>query len=157
MEVMEARLCIDRPLRRSVPDGHFRSTSSACGIWRGASSRRETRTRRNFWDSALHRLIAQAAGNRPLMTMFSLLDEARITQTWRTQIESPLARDAEGHDGEQPRHHRRHRGRQFRGGSRSDAPTSHDADGNLSKAVTKARRAAGHQPNPWKPRTGGMR
>lgn len=36
-----------------------------------------------LWDGALHRLIAQAAGNRPLMTMFSLLDEVRGSETWR--------------------------------------------------------------------------
>jgi len=37
-----------------------------------------------LWDGTLHRLIAQTAANRPLMTMFAMLDEVRSNETWRT-------------------------------------------------------------------------
>ncbi|KGB82672.1 MAG: FCD domain-containing protein [Pseudomonadota bacterium] len=37
-----------------------------------------------LWDGALHRLIARTAGNRVLLTAFSLLDEIRASEAWRT-------------------------------------------------------------------------
>ena len=46
-----------------------------------------------LWDGTLHRLIAQTAGNRPMMTMLALLDEVRGNETWRA-IRS-MARSAE--------------------------------------------------------------
>lgn len=83
MEVMEARLAVEPILaslcaRRALP----------VEIERMRHLARRTLEARDpdsveLWDSALHRLIAQAAGNRPLMTMFSLLDEVRGTETWR--------------------------------------------------------------------------
>ncbi len=36
-----------------------------------------------LWDSALHRLIARTAGNMPLLTAFSMLDEIRSNAAWR--------------------------------------------------------------------------
>jgi GntR family transcriptional regulator, transcriptional repressor for pyruvate dehydrogenase complex len=83
MEVMEARLAVEPILaslcaRRALPDDIERMRHLA----------RRTLEARDMdsvelWDSALHRLIAQAAGNRPLMTMFSMLDEVRGTAGWR--------------------------------------------------------------------------
>jgi DNA-binding FadR family transcriptional regulator len=35
-----------------------------------------------LWDGALHRLIAQCARNRPLLTAFSLLDRIRSNPDW---------------------------------------------------------------------------
>ncbi len=35
-----------------------------------------------LWDGAFHRLIAQCAGNRPLLTAFALLDKIRSNPTW---------------------------------------------------------------------------
>ncbi len=83
MEVMEARLAVEPILaslcaRRALPDDIERMRHLA----------RRTHEAHDpdsveLWDSALHRLIAQTAGNRPLMTMFSLLDEVRGTAGWR--------------------------------------------------------------------------
>lgn len=56
-----------------------------------------------LWDGTLHRLIAQTAGNRPMMTMFALLDEVRSNENWRT-IRS-MARSPESQRGSDREHH----------------------------------------------------
>lgn len=83
LQIMEARLCIEPMLaalcaRRALPDDIQRMRHLAHRtIDAGDADSTE------LWDAALHRLIAQAAGNRPLMTMFSLLDEVRGNENWR--------------------------------------------------------------------------
>ena len=84
MQVMEARLCIEPMLaslsaRRALPDDIKRMRHLA-----GRTLEARDPDSTELWDGALHRLIAQAAGNRPLLTMFSLLDEVRANETWRT-------------------------------------------------------------------------
>ena len=37
-----------------------------------------------LWDSALHRLIARMARNKPLLTAFSMIDEIRGNEKWRS-------------------------------------------------------------------------
>jgi GntR family transcriptional repressor for pyruvate dehydrogenase complex len=83
MEVMEARLSIEPALaalcaQRTLPADIERMRHLARRVM---EARDPDST--ELWDGALHRLIAQAAGNRPLMTMFSLLDEVRATESWR--------------------------------------------------------------------------
>lgn len=83
VQVMEARLCIEPALaslcaRRVLPDDIKRMRHLARRVL-DATDPDTT----ELWDGALHRLIAQAAGNRPLMTMFALLDEVRATEVWR--------------------------------------------------------------------------
>jgi DNA-binding FadR family transcriptional regulator len=83
MEVMEARLSIEPALaalsaKRALPADIERMRHLARRVM---EARDPDST--ELWDGALHRLIAQAAGNRPLMTMFSLLDEVRATEGWR--------------------------------------------------------------------------
>lgn len=83
VQVMEARLCIEPVLaslcaRRATADDIKRMRHLAHHIL-DASDPDST----ELWDGALHRLIAQAARNRPLLTMFSLLDEVRANETWR--------------------------------------------------------------------------
>jgi GntR family transcriptional regulator, transcriptional repressor for pyruvate dehydrogenase complex len=83
MEVMEARLSIEPVLaslcaRRALPTDIERMRHLARRI---LEARDPDST--ELWDGALHRLIAQTAGNRPMMTMFSLLDEVRGSETWR--------------------------------------------------------------------------
>ena len=83
MEIMEARLHVEPVLaslcaRRALP----------ADIERMRHLARRTREAGDpdsaeLWDGALHRLIARCAGNRPLLTMFSLLDEVRGTEAWR--------------------------------------------------------------------------
>ncbi|HTJ57224.1 MAG TPA: FadR/GntR family transcriptional regulator [Devosiaceae bacterium] len=91
VEVMEARLAIEPTLaalcaQRALPVQIARMRHLASRI---AEARDPDST--ELWDGALHRLIAQAAGNRPLVTMFALLDEVRATEQWqqlRSQVRS---------------------------------------------------------------------
>lgn len=83
MEVMEARLCIEPALaamcaRAALPADIARL--------RNLAARTMTATDPDsieLWDSALHRLIARTAGNKPLFTAFALIDEIRGNQNWR--------------------------------------------------------------------------
>ena len=82
MEVLEARLCIEPTLaglcaRKALPGDIERMRYLARRI---VETRDPDAT--ELWDSALHRLIARTAGNRPLLTSFALLDEIRTTEAW---------------------------------------------------------------------------
>jgi DNA-binding FadR family transcriptional regulator len=83
MEVMEARLCVEPALaalaaRRATPGDVARMRTLAART-RASGDPDST----ELWDGALHRLIARAAGNRPLLTALSMLDEIRATEGWR--------------------------------------------------------------------------
>ncbi len=83
IEVMEARLCIEPAL----------AAMSARNARPAEIERMRALARRTveagdpgsieIWDSALHRLIAQTAGNKPLLTAFSMIDEIRANPDWR--------------------------------------------------------------------------
>jgi DNA-binding FadR family transcriptional regulator len=82
MEVMEARLSIEPALAalcaqrvRDIDVERMRDLAA-----RVLEAQDPDAT--ELWDGALHRLIAKTAGNRPLMTMFTLLDEVRATESW---------------------------------------------------------------------------
>lgn len=103
MEVMEARLGIEPALaglcaRRALPEDINRMRHLA----RRTLEARDPDSA-ELWDGALHRLIAQAAGNRPLLTMFALLDEVRGSDRWRElrsrvrSLESQKVSDTEHH------------------------------------------------------------
>ena len=82
LQVMEARLCIEPEL------------AALCAIRMTADEARRLHmlARRRFeatdphatelWDSAFHRLIAQCARNKPLLTAFALLDKIRSNPDW---------------------------------------------------------------------------
>ncbi len=83
IEVMEARLCIEPEIAalcasRATPDDVARMWTLARHVYEV-----EDDEMTELWDSALHRLIAQCAGNRPLLTAFSLLDDSRATEGWQ--------------------------------------------------------------------------
>lgn len=83
IEVMEARLCIEPEIAalcasRASPDDVARMWTLARHVYEV-----EDDEMTELWDSALHRLIAQCAGNRPLLTAFSLLDDSRATEGWQ--------------------------------------------------------------------------
>ena len=83
MEVMEARLCIEPTLaamcaRHALPADIERMRNLARRT--GEASDPDSI---ELWDGALHRLIARTAGNKPLLTAFSLFDEIRGNQNWR--------------------------------------------------------------------------
>lgn len=83
IEVMEARLCLEPEIAalcatRATPDDVARMWTLARHVYEV-----EDDEMTELWDSALHRLIAQCAGNRPLLTAFSLLDDTRATEDWQ--------------------------------------------------------------------------
>lgn len=83
IEVMEARLCIEPEIAalcatRATPDEVMRMRTLARHVYEV-----EDDEMIELWDSALHRLIAQCARNRPLQTAFALLDDTRATQDWQ--------------------------------------------------------------------------
>ncbi len=83
IEVMEARLCLEPEIAalcasRATPDDVARMWTLARHVYEV-----EDDEMTELWDSALHRLIAQCAGNRPLLTAFSLLDDTRATEGWQ--------------------------------------------------------------------------
>ncbi|QBF32669.1 FadR/GntR family transcriptional regulator [Thalassococcus sp. S3] len=82
LQVMEARLCIEPEL----------AGLCALRMQDEEIARLRALARRQFeasdpqaielWDGALHRLIAQCARNRPLLTAFALLDKIRSNPDW---------------------------------------------------------------------------
>ena len=83
IEVMEARLCLEPEIAalcatRATPADVARMWTLARHVYEV-----EDDDMTELWDSALHRLIAQCAGNRPLQTAFALLDDTRATVGWR--------------------------------------------------------------------------
>lgn len=83
IEVMEARLCIEPEIAalcatRATPDDVARIWTLARHVYEV-----EDDEMTELWDSALHRMIAQCAGNRPLQTAFALLDDTRATTGWQ--------------------------------------------------------------------------
>lgn len=82
LEVMEARLCIEPELaalcaQRMQPDEVARLRMLAQRQWEAEDAQAI-----ELWDGSLHRLIAQCARNRPLLTAFSLLDKIRSNPDW---------------------------------------------------------------------------
>ncbi|KMW60387.1 Transcriptional regulator, GntR family [Candidatus Rhodobacter oscarellae] len=83
VEVMEARLCIEPEIAalcatRATPDEVSRMWTLARHVYEV-----EDDEMTELWDSALHRMIAQCAGNRPLQTALALLDDTRSTADWQ--------------------------------------------------------------------------
>lgn len=82
VEVMEARLCIEPEIAalcatRATPEDVARMWTLARHVYEV-----EDDEMTELWDSALHRMIAQCARNRPLQTAFALLDDTRATENW---------------------------------------------------------------------------
>ena len=83
VEVMEARLCLEPEIAalcatRATPADVARMWTLARHVYEV-----EDDEATELWDSALHRLIAQCAGNRPLQTAFALLDDTRASEGWQ--------------------------------------------------------------------------
>jgi DNA-binding FadR family transcriptional regulator len=83
LEVMEARLEIEPGLARLAA---ARASSEVLAAMRlilrrlSASDDHDTVER---WDSAFHRLIAETAGNRLLLTIFDIIDHIRLSPSWK--------------------------------------------------------------------------
>ncbi|MGV1792874.1 FCD domain-containing protein [Rhizobium lusitanum] len=84
MEVMEVRLRIEPQLAqlaamRAKPDDIDRMYELAKKIT--ASDDADSR---ELWDGALHRLIAQSAGNQFFLTIFDVINHVRQDEAWQT-------------------------------------------------------------------------
>ncbi|WP_216366910.1 FadR/GntR family transcriptional regulator [Halovulum dunhuangense] len=85
LSVMEARLCIEPSLaelcaRRATADDVAKMRHLAV-----RTAQADDSDSAELWDGALHRLIARTAGNRLLLTAFSMLDEVRMGEEWQRQ------------------------------------------------------------------------
>lgn len=83
IEVMEARLCLEPEIAalcatRATPEEVARMWTLALRVYEVEDSEMT-----ELWDSALHRLIARSARNRPLQTGFALLDNMRSNENWQ--------------------------------------------------------------------------
>lgn len=99
IQVMEARLCIEPELAALCAT---RMTNEEINRLRTLAHRQIAADAQTIelWDGALHRLIAQCARNRPLLTAFALLDRIRSNPDWvavrakarsRTSITVPIS------------------------------------------------------------------
>lgn len=82
-EVMEARLCIEPTLaamaaRHALPADIERMRNLARRTVEATDSESI-----ELWDGSFHRLIAQTACNKPLLTAFSMIEEIRGNESWR--------------------------------------------------------------------------
>ncbi len=82
LQVMEARLCIEPELaglcaKRMQPEEMARLRRLAQRQFESSGPEAI-----ELWDGAFHRLIAQCARNRPLLTAFALLDKIRSNPEW---------------------------------------------------------------------------
>ena len=83
MEVMAARLCIEPGLAGMAA---LKATPADVDRMRNLARRTVDSVDADsteLWDGALHRMIARTAGNAPLLTAFSMLDEIRSNAAWR--------------------------------------------------------------------------
>lgn len=81
IQVMEARLCIEPELAALCAT---RMTDGEIARLRTLAHRQVAADAQTIelWDGAFHRLIAQCARNRPLLTAFALLDRIRSNPDW---------------------------------------------------------------------------
>ena len=102
-EVMEVRLRLEPQLAQLAA---LRATDADIVRMRHALSRlnaTKDADGRELWDSAFHREIARAAGNKFFLTIFDAMDRARNDDTWRGLRESVrsfanLAQTTQQHD-----------------------------------------------------------
>ena len=94
-EVMEVRLRIEPALAqlaalRATEDDikHLRELTQKIGEAKDADSR-------ELWDSALHRYIAQTAGNTLFLALFNIVDKVRQDPAWRHVRELARSRDSQ--------------------------------------------------------------
>ena len=83
IEIMEARLCLEPEIAalcatRATPEDVARMWTLAQHVYEVEDDQMT-----ELWDSALHRMIAQCAGNRPLQTALALLDSTRSDAEWQ--------------------------------------------------------------------------
>ena len=91
-EVMEVRLRLEPQLAQLAA---LRASAPAIARMRDLIIRLEESDDadgRELWDSALHREIARAAGNRFFLMIFDSMDRARLDEAWRALRERARSR-----------------------------------------------------------------
>lgn len=91
-EVMEVRLRLEPQLAQLAA---LRASDAAIARMHDILDRLEASEdgdSRELWDSALHREIARAAGNRFFLAIFDSMDKARLDDTWRALRERARSR-----------------------------------------------------------------
>lgn len=91
-EVMEVRMRLEPQLAQLAA---LRASMAAIERMREILERLEQSgdaDSRELWDSALHREIARAAGNRFFLVIFDAMDRARLDQAWRALRERARSR-----------------------------------------------------------------
>ncbi len=97
LSAMEARLCIEPALAELCAR---RANADDVALLRQLAERTHVSGEADAaerWDGALHRAIARIAGNRLMMTAFTLIDEVRMGEEWRRKrhrARTPEARAA---------------------------------------------------------------
>lgn len=92
LSAMEARLCIEPALAELCA---LRATAADVARLRQLAERTHDAQEADaaeLWDGALHRAIARIAGNRVMLTAFTLIDEVRMGEDW--QMKRHRARNA---------------------------------------------------------------
>jgi DNA-binding FadR family transcriptional regulator len=93
LEAMEARLEIEPGLARlAATKGPAAAVESMRRFLRTLSASEDAESMER-WDGALHRVIAESAGNRLLIALFDVLNRIRLTPSWRRP--RALARNAD--------------------------------------------------------------
>lgn len=83
LTAMEARLCIEPALADLCAR---RATADDVALLRQLAERTHEAGEAEateIWDGALHRAIARIAGNRVMLTAFTLIDEVRMGEEWQ--------------------------------------------------------------------------
>ncbi|MBK0327847.1 FadR family transcriptional regulator [Rhodobacteraceae bacterium F11138] len=82
IQVMEARLCVEPELAALCAQRIQPAAVSQLRALAGRMKPDLSNQENELWDSALHRLIAEEAHNKPLLTCFAMLDEIRANADW---------------------------------------------------------------------------
>jgi DNA-binding FadR family transcriptional regulator len=87
LEVMDARLAIEPALARLAALNATNGDIERLDRLADKTATTADADSRELWDSALHRAIAEAAGNSLLLAIFGMVDQIRQDMTWRLMRE----------------------------------------------------------------------
>lgn len=103
LEVIEARIELEPVLARLAAERAGEAEIAAMRHTTIRLAAANDSDSRELWDGALHRSIAEAAGNRLLLALFEAIDRVRQNEDWRdlrnrARTPDSLHADTEGHE-----------------------------------------------------------
>lgn len=104
LEVMDVRLAIEPALARLAALHATNGDIERLDRLADKTAITADADARELWDSALHRAIAEAAGNSLLLAIFGMVDQIRQDVTWRLMRERARSEDRQRIYVEQHRH-----------------------------------------------------